>query len=181
MRKFAGVLLAAALMLPVGLMASPAGAAAAKPTCKTLSGNASFSPALPKIGSATKVKPTITVKGGKLGGCTGGGVSSAVVGATLKFGVANNCASLLAPGGTTSTTGTVSIVWNTKATSTAKVTLPGVKGKPTTFTLMGSITTGLFKGSKLSVVATFKPLNGGCTKGALTSVSFTNNSALTIK
>ena len=57
MRKFAGVCLAAAMLLPVGLIAaSPSGAAAAKPTCKTATGTATFSPALPKIKATTKVK-----------------------------------------------------------------------------------------------------------------------------
>ena len=45
MRKVAGVLLVSALMLPVGLVASNAGAAAATPTCKALAGTATFSPA----------------------------------------------------------------------------------------------------------------------------------------
>ena len=124
MRKFAGVLLAAALMLPVSLMAAPAGAAAATPTCKSVIGQASFSPALPALKSKATSKPTITIKGAKLTGCTGGGVTGGTVGATLKFGIANNCTTLLA-GASTKTTGTVTIAWNTKKTSTAKVTLVG--------------------------------------------------------
>ncbi len=181
MRKFAGLLLVAAVALPVGLVATHAGAAAAaKPTCKTISGQASFSPALPALSSTSKTKPTVTIKGAKLAGCTGGGVTSGTVASTLKFGIANNCKSLLA-GATTNTTGTVTIVWNTKASSTAKVTLKGVTGKATSQTVAGPITTGLFKGSSLSIVTIFTPLKGGCTTAGLALVSFKQVSPLTIK
>jgi hypothetical protein len=180
MRKFAGVLLAAALMLPVSLMASPAGAAAATPTCKSVTGQASFSPALPALKSKATSKPTITIKGAKLTGCTGGGVTGGTVGATLKFGIANNCTTLLA-GASTKTTGTVTIAWNTKATSTAKVTLVGLTGKPTSQTVSGPITAGLFVGKKVSVVTAYTPLKGGCTTAGLALVSFKNVGALTIK
>jgi len=180
MRKFAGVLLAAAMVLPVGMIATQAGAAAAKPTCKTVTGQASFSPALPALSSKATNKPTITIKGAKLSGCTGGGVTGGTVGATLKFGIANNCTTVLA-GASTKTTGTVTIVWNTKATSTAKVTLVGVPKKPTSQTVSGPITTGLFKGSKISVVTAYTPLKGGCTTAGLALVSFKNVGALTVK
>jgi hypothetical protein len=180
MRKFAGVLLAAAMMLPVGLMASPAGAAAATPTCKTVTGQATFSPALPALKSTATSKPTITIKGAKLSGCAGGGVTGGTVGATLKFGIANNCSTLL-KGASTKTTGTVTIAWNTKATSTAKVTLVGITGKPTQQTVSGPITTGLFKGKKLSVLTVYTLLKGGCTTAGLSLVSFKNLGALTVK
>jgi hypothetical protein len=180
MRKFAGVLMAAAMVLPVGIIATQAGAAAAKPTCTTISGQASFSPALPALSSSATTKPTVTIKGAKLAGCTGGGVTGGTVASTLKFGIANNCKTLLA-GASTKTTGTVTIVWNTKATSTAKVTLVGVTGKATSQTVSGPITTGLFKGSKISVVTNFTPLKGGCTTAGLALVSFKQVSPLTIK
>ena len=73
MRKVSGVLLAGAMVLSVGMVASPGGAAAAKPTCKTLSGTATFAPPLPKIGATTTTKPTVSIKGADLTGCTGGG------------------------------------------------------------------------------------------------------------
>jgi hypothetical protein len=182
MRKVSGVLLTAAMVLSVGMVAAlPGGAAvAAKPTCKTLSGTATFAPALPKIGSPTKTKPVVTSKGGKLGGCTGGGVTGGTLGSKLTFGIASNCSSLLA-GGTTNTKGTVNIVWNNKKTSTAAVTLKGVPKKATTTTIAGTITAGLFKASKVSVVIVFTPLKGGCTSGPLTSVTFKQVTPLTIK
>src|SRR3954466_12893525 len=112
MRKFAGVLVAAALIVPAAIMAAPGGAAATKPTCTKLTGTATFKPPLPKAGSTKTVKPTVTIKGAKLSGCTGGGVTGGVVGATLKFGNASNCTNLLG-GKATNTKGTVSIKWNT--------------------------------------------------------------------
>jgi len=181
MRKFVGVLCAAAMLLPVGIMATTAGAAAAKPSCKTLTGEASFSPALPALSSKLTTKPTITIKGAKLSGCAGGGVTGGTVNSTLKFGVANNCKSLLA-GATTNTTGTVTVTWNTKKTSTAaKVTLKGVTGKPTSQTVSGKITAGLFVGSTISVTTMFTPLKGGCTTAGLALVSFKNVTPLTVK
>jgi hypothetical protein len=183
MRKVAGILLVSALMLPAGLAASNAGAAAATPTCKTLGGTATFTPAVPKIGSTTKVKTTVGIKGAKLAGCTGGGVTGGTVTASLKFGLAANCASLLA-GDATKTAGKVTIVWNTKATSVvAKATLVGVTKKPTQSTVSGVITTGLFKGKKVSVITNYVIPAGGCTKTALSKVTFTilKGKTLTIK
>jgi hypothetical protein len=183
MRKVAGVLVVAAMMLPVGLVATHAGAAAATPTCKTLAGTATFAPAIPKVGSTAKVKPTISIKGAKLGGCTGGGVTGGTVNSTLKFGLAANCSSLLA-GASTKTAGTVSIIWNTKATSTVgKATLVGVTGHPTQSTVSGAITAGLFKGKKVSVVTNYIIPAGGCTSANLAKVTFTilKGKTLTVK
>ena len=181
MRKVSGVLLTAALVLSVGMVAaSPGGAAAAKPTCKTLTGTAAFAPALPKVGSAAKTKPVVTTKGGKLGGCVGGGVTGGTLATKLTFGLPSNCSSLLA-GSPTNTKGTVTIVWSNKKTSTATVTLKGVPKKATTSTVAGTITAGLFKASKISVVINFTPLKGGCSTAALTSVSYKQVSALTVK
>ena len=183
MRKFAGVLCAAAIMVPAGLFATHAGAAAATPTCKALAGTATFSPAVPKIGSTVKVKTTVGIKGAKLSGCTGGGVTGGTVNATLKFGVAANCASLL-KGDSTKTTGVVTIIWNTKAISTvAKATLVGITGKPTQQTVSGPISAGLFVGKKVSVVTSYVIPKGGCTSAALTKVPFTilKGKTLTVK
>lgn len=181
MRKVAGLLFASALMLPVGLVASHAGAAAATPTCKTLAGTATFTPAVPKIGSTSKVKTTVGIKAAKLGGCAGGGVTGGTVNATLKFGIAGNCASLL-KGETTKTAGVVTIIWNTKASSTvAKATLVGVTGHPTQSTVSGPISAGLFKGKKVSVVTNYVIPKGGCTTADLAKVTFTALKPLTVK
>jgi hypothetical protein len=182
MRKVAGVLVTAALMVPVGLGATQqADAAAATPTCKTLAGTATFTPAIPKIGSTVKVKTTVGIKGAKLSGCTGGGVTGGTVNATLKFGLGANCASLL-KGDSTKTTGTITIIWNTKKTSTvAKGTLVGVTGKPTQQTVSGPISAGLFKGKKVSVLTGYTIPKGGCTAANLAKVTFKNLKPLTVK
>ena len=176
-RRVAVFLAAAAMVLPIGLISSPAGAAGAT-TCKTATGTATFSPALPKLASKTKVKPTVTIKG-KLGGCTGG-VTSGTFNASLKFSVANNCTSLLA-GATTGTKGTESITWNTKKTSTVALTLVGVKGHVTQTKASGPVTAGLFKGSKQSGTLNYTLPTGACTSTGLSKVTFKQLTPIVIK
>ena len=53
------LLLTAAMVVPVGLSASPA-AAVGGTACTKASGAATFKPGLPKVSSTTKVKPTVT-------------------------------------------------------------------------------------------------------------------------
>jgi hypothetical protein len=172
MRKFAGVCLAAAMLVPVGLIAAaPAGAAAPKTTCKTASGTATFKPALPALGSKVTVKPTITVTG-TLSGCTGGGVKSAKISAVLKQAIAGNCTTLL-KGATANIAGSETLTWDTKATSTVKVLkLAGVTGKPTQTNATGAVTSGLFLKAKQTGTLNFTPLTGGCTTKPLSKVSF---------
>jgi hypothetical protein len=177
MRKFAGVCLAAAMLLPVGLIAAaPAGAAAPKVSCTKASGTATFSPPLPKVKNKTTVKPTITVIG-TLSGCTGGGVKTAQIKAVLKQAIAGNCDSLLA-GATANISGTETITWNTKATSTVKpLKLTGVSKKATQTTATGPVSAGLFAKAKQTGTLGFTPLNGGCTSAGLAKVSFKNITA----
>jgi hypothetical protein len=177
-RKVAGFVVAAAMVLPIGLISSPAGAAGAT-TCKTASGTATFSPALPKIGSATKVKPTVTIRGAKVGNCTGG-VKSATLNAALKFSVANNCSTLLA-GATTGTKGTETLAWNTTKTSTVALTLVGVKGHVTQTKATGLVTAGLFKGSKQSGSLNYTLPKGACTSTGLSKVTFTQIAPIVIQ
>jgi hypothetical protein len=168
MRKVAGFLTAAAMVLPVGLIAAPAGAATGA-TCTTVSGTAIVKPGLPS--TTATVKPVISAKNVKLGGCTGG-VTSGLLSGTLKGSVAQNCAGL-AKQGNFGLKGTGTIVWNTKATSTITWALtPGPKGKFTTVNLPGTVTAGLFKGSKMSGQVTFTLSGGQCGTKPLTSVGF---------
>jgi hypothetical protein len=166
----ASLLLAAATMLPLGMIASPAGAAV-KNTCKTATGTANFSPALPKLKSPAKVKPTIRIVGGKLGGCTGGGVTGGKLAATIHFANAANCDSLVA-GKPTGAKGTETITWNNNKTSTVTLTLTAVKGQPTQTKATGVVTSGLFKGTKQSGTLNYTPLKGGCTTANLANASF---------
>jgi len=172
MRKVAGVLVAAAMVLPIGLIASPAGAASGT-TCKTTSGTATFSPALPKIGNTTLVNSTITVKNGKLGGCNNGVTGGAV---TLSAKILNaNCSSLISPPKNAKpTTGTEKITWApaSKGTSTIPVTLGTVKGHPTQTTLSGTVSAGTFKGTKVSGTVVYTIPSGACQKTALSTVTF---------
>lgn len=164
------LLLAAATMLPIGLIASPAGAAV-KTSCKSASGSATFTPALPKLNSTSKVKPTIKIVGGKLAGCTGGGVTGGTLGATIKFANAANCSSLLA-GAPTGAKGTETITWSNKQTSTVTLTLTAVKGQPTQTKTTGVVTAGLFKGAKQTGTLNYTPVGGGCTTANLSKVTF---------
>jgi hypothetical protein len=177
MRKAVGMLAATALLLPVGLLASPAGAATGV-SCKTATGSATFSPALPKMGAATKVKSTITITGAKLGGCTGG-VTSGTLNAKLTFSTGSNCSMLLA-GANAGIKGTETITWNTKQTSTVALTLKGLKN-PTQTSATGVTTAGLFKGAKQSGNLQYTIPTGGCSKVALTKVTFKQLTAIAIK
>jgi len=167
MRKMAGVLLAAAFVLPVSLTASPAGAVAGA-TCKTFSGTATVKPGLPA--TKTLVKPVIATKNAKLAGCTGG-VTSGLFTGTLKGSVPQNCAGL-AKQTNFGLKGTATVVWNNKKTSTISWSLtPGPKGKITTVNLPGTVTAGLFKGSKMTGQVMFTFPKGQCGTTPLTSVT----------
>jgi len=168
MRK-AGSLCAAALMLPVGVLAVPANAAAGT-SCQTISGSATFKPALPKLGSSTKVVSTITA-GGTFGGCVGGGVTSGTVKLTAKFSKPGNCATLATSGSANPAKGTETIIWNTKQTSTVNITLTGVKGQPKEARIAGTVTAGLFKGSKESGTVMYVVPKSACTSTSLSNVT----------
>jgi hypothetical protein len=168
------------MALPIGLGASPAGAATVGTTCKGASGTATFSPALPKVGATTTVKPTITIKGAKLTGCKGGGVTSGTFVASLKFSVASNCSTLLA-GGETGTKGTETITWNTKQTSTVALSLKGVKGKVTQTNATGPVSKGLFAKAKQTGTLNYTLPSGGCTAAALSKVTFKSITPIVIK
>ena len=176
MGKLARARFASAMMLPLGLIASPAGAVTGA-TCKTLSGTAKFSPALPGLEKVLEAKPTVTVKGAKLGGCSGG-VTSGTLSATLEFGQPTNCLDFTLPGGVSAAQikGSATIVWNTSATSTLTLSIangPTVKGHaqpPNTISIPGTVTAGKFKGSKVSGTLT---QNQPCLLGRPTVTSFT--------
>ena len=167
MRKVGVVLLAAAFVLPVSLMASPAGAVTGA-SCKTFTGTATVKPGLPA--TTAKVKPVISTKNAKLAGCTGG-VTSGLLTGTLKGSVLQNCTGL-AQQTNFGLKGTATVVWNNKKTSTISWSLtPGPKGKITTVNLPGTVTAGLFKGSKMSGQVMFTFPKGQCGTLPLTSAT----------
>jgi hypothetical protein len=173
MRKVVGVLVAASLMLPVAaIIGTEAGAATATTVCKTLTGKQTYTPSLPKLGVATKVTSTVASTS-KLGGCVGGGVTSATISAKSKY--VGNCTTFVA-GFAKPTKGTASIKWNTGQTSTVATTLTSkskVGQSPVIALLVSKFTAGLFVGHSSTV--TIKATSAGGTKTciSLPLVSFT--------
>jgi len=150
MRKVAGVLLAAAMVLPVGLMASPAGAAGGT-TCKPPSGNITVTPGYSTTPHPQKITFKLPLTGCKGGGVTGG-TSVGVIPAG-KPAACKDVGKLVQPQKIITT-----ITWNTKAKSTFTGTS---KVSGLTATVTGKVTTGLFKGLTVSTTVKFG-LPGGC-------------------
>src|ERR1700690_2614138 len=174
MRKLAGALFASAMTLPLGLVASPAGAAAGG-AGKKPGGPAALSPALPGLEKVVTATPTVTIKGAKLGGCSGG-VTSGTMSATLKFGESTNCLEPTLPGSVSAAKikGTAIVVWNTTATSTISFSItngPKSSGHQPSelISIPGSVTAGKFKSSKVSGTLT---QNAACLQGLPSVASF---------
>jgi len=183
MRKaIIGMVSAAALALPLAGFVTSAGATApATPTCKTVTGSATFTPALPVLASSSVVKSTVAATG-KATACTGGGVTSATMSSSFKFAKAGNCASLA--GGTGGAiTGPVTLKWNTgKTTTVGAAKLQQSAANPFQASVQGKVTAGLFPGKTLKLTITFAPTTGECTTKPLSKVTFTQVApGLTIK
>ena len=164
----------AAMAVPAALTAAPAGAVGGT-ACTKAAGTATFNPVLPKLSSTTKVMPTVTITGAKVGGCVGGGVTAGTLSAKLKFHVASNCTTLF-NGKSGGVYGPLKIVWaNSKGTSTVgKATLAGITGQPPTVQkVSGTVTLGKFKGSKLTATTVYTlPTDGSCSSKGLSKVTF---------
>lgn len=173
MRKTLGLLFAASLLVPVGVIAAgPAGAAAKVPTCKTLSGKQTYSPALPKIGVATKVNSNVTTTA-NIGGCTGGGVTSGK--SSSKSVYKGNCTTLVTHKGATK--GSATIKWSngkTSSVSTSLTTTSKPGASPVLATLVSKFTAGAFKGTTSTVHLKATPPKDACTKKSLTGYVFVN-------
>lgn len=147
-----------------GIGAGVAGAApaATQTSCSKYSGSVKIAPPLGTNPQAT----TYTVKA-KLGGCTGGGVTSGTVTGTLK-----------APNGSCTSgtpTGLFTIKWNTGATSTAKVK---VAANPPALKTTGKVTAGLFKGDSVSGPAKITSTTGDCMTAPISAVKFKGTAKL---
>jgi hypothetical protein len=140
LKKFFGFSMAVALLTPVGVLASGPAGAATGTSCKSVSGSVTVTPGLTDKPLAQVITFNLPVKG-----CTGGGVTSGTVKGTDKVTKPGTCGTLGAPGPAQKITGT--ITWNTKKTSTfsASTTTKGL-----TFTITGTVTAGLFQGTKVS-------------------------------
>ena len=174
MRKVAGVLLVAALAVPAGMVAfSPAGAAGGT-TCTTSAGAAKFTPPLPILSSAVKVKAKLTATG-TVGKCVGGGVTSGHTTFTQTSAITpGNCTTLTKPDPKSKgTIGKLVITWNTGKTSTATAFVVKQTKAITTSTTTGKITAGLFVGSSITGSVTYKVPTGGCSTKPLATVTYT--------
>ena len=180
MRKFLGLFVAAALVIPAAaIVAGPAGAAGGT-SCASGSGSATFNPPLPDLTSTKKVKDVLKATG-TLSGCTGA-VSGGTFTGLSPASTGSNCKTIATP----TSVGTklkLTIKWNTGATSTIQAMLKQIPKKPVTNqTVSGPVTAGLFKGSKLSGKFTYTLAKGTCSKGhALAKVTFASDGPIVIK
>jgi hypothetical protein len=166
--------MAVALTASMAVMAVPAGAATLL-TCSPPSGSVSFSPGLtskPAIQTTTFNLPIKGCKGTK-------GVTSGTSKGSSKGTKAQTCLTFAAAGNTSTT---VTITWNNKKTSSAKLATKIVKGAPNviTATVSGKITKGLFVGKTLKTTVKVTIPAGACTTKALKSAKLTGLKPVTI-
>jgi hypothetical protein len=180
MRKSFGAVLAVATLLSTAMLVGvpPAGAAGGT-TCKTNTGTATFSPALPPVSSSATVNSTVT-SSGKLSNCVGGGVTSATYKVSYKLTTSHNCKQLLTYT-TKTTTATITTTWSNHKTSTGTITLIGIKGNPTKDNVTGVTKSGQFAGLHLKTSYSFKAVpSTGCASTALAKVAVTGASPVVI-
>ena len=175
MRKFAGLLFAMSLLIPVAMWAAPpAGSAAATPVCKTFRGTLVYSPALPKLTSSSKVNATV-VTAGKIGGCVGGGVTSAITASKSKY--LGNCSTLVGAKPGSSTSGSETIIWSNGKSSTAATTLTtlnAISTKGAHIKVHGKITKGQFPGLTFTITINATAPAGSCVSKGLSTINFVN-------
>jgi len=174
--------MATALVLPFGFVAAHGAGAAAGTNCAHSSGTATFTPALPKLGAGTTVKPKIKLSQAKAKSCVGGGVTSAKLKGSQKFHDATSCDILLGggPPGPHPPTGTITAIWNTGASSVMNVTLNSVSGQPTQTHITGTVSSGLFAGLHVDQTISFVPKTGDCVNTDLAAVTFSEVTHLVI-
>ena len=160
MRKIPGILLAVAMLLPVGaIAAAPAGSATTGLTCTKLTGTVTWSPAVP-LGSKPKAASAVTLKA-TLAGCTGtkGIASGVIILPTIPKAAPQNCTSLVTtPPKLTRTGG--SIKWNNKAKSTLG-TLTLTPAGALTYKATAKVTKGQFLNETLTVTGSFRARQAG--------------------
>jgi hypothetical protein len=183
MRKLAGLLCAAAVALPVPLLAESASAAGSV-ACSSLEGTEVWQSPLPKRHAGRTTKPTITINDAKLGGCTssGGAIRRGMVDATIKWLDPGNCDTLMTytPGmPEPRIKGTVTITWNTGTTSSVAVSLRPTK--PYVQKVTGTVTQGKYLGSTFSVMLLIAPPPGACDTKPLSTTPFSGLTKLVIR
>jgi hypothetical protein len=182
MRKAAGLLFATSLVIPIGLMATPASSATG-PTCKAFSATETTTPGLPKLGTATKINVTVKLAG-KFTGCTGGGVTGATVAQTYKYN--GNCTTFVTGKGgkTTPAVPTSTFTWSNHKTSTATstvtlITKPGVT--PAKLKLATKITKGQFAGTSNSGTVILSSPKGSCVSIPGSKATLTSSGSFSFK
>jgi hypothetical protein len=176
--RMLGVLVAVGLLLPAAI-AAPAGAAAGT-TCKNGGGSVTFAPPLPDA-TSSKVVKSAQKRSGTVTGCSGTVKSGKLTGVSPKSAGAN-CLTLQT--WTSKPTKVALIIkWNTGASSTIGAQLKEIANvSVTTQTVTGSVTAGLFKGSKLTAKVNYTLPKDGCSAGhPLAKVTYKNIGVLTIK
>jgi hypothetical protein len=169
--KMASVAFALSLATGTGvaLTASPAAGATAN-SCKTLKGTSTFKPAVFTAKAQRTIKSTGTVTGCLPKAKTGG---SGKFTSTLKTTKAGNCTTLVQGGNVLK--GTAKTAWkNGKVTNMSVTVKTGTGSKYNIATITGKVTSGLFKGKKVTGQVKFTPKSGNCVNAPLKSVSFTS-------
>jgi len=179
------VVVAVAMLLPLGLITATSAGAAGGTTCKSFSAAARLTPGLPPAGNKSRVRPAISLQG-NISGCRGT-VTSGRASATLKFASSSNCTMLVTKATAnvkTNATGTLKIAWSSRKTSTIALSLSfgAVPQKPSLATIKGSITAGLFKGMKESGTVGWTLGRNECFGGAsLTALTLSGFAPVVIK
>jgi len=183
MRKVSRLLIAVALLLPVGItVAGPAGSAVKGPTCTKFSAKGTYTPPLPKIGVTTLIN-SVNKSTATLSGCTGGGVTGATIVSSFKY--KGNCSTFagLSKGGVVSSPST-KFTWSNHQTSTALTTTkalskPGVQ--PAVIQLTTKITSGLFAGTTSTGKVLGTAAKGACITTTLGAFNLKGTGSTTFK
>jgi len=183
MRKTAGLLFGTLLLIPAAaLVATPAGSATAKgPTCKTFVAAVTVRPALPRLGVKAVVTATVSSIG-KIGGCSGGGITDAAFTDSYKY--KGNCTTFVSGKGGVTTPGPSSISWSNGKSSTATTTatlLSKAGVTPVVLKLTSRITAGQFAGTSTSGAVKAVAPAGSCTKTGLAKATLTGSGSFTFK
>ena len=161
--RFAVLFVALATVAQFGVFAPSAGAAGGE-SCAQLVGRAKFNPALPPIGTNTRVVTTISSQTGlNFNACSrpAGAYGSFTFKAKAK--TAQNCRTLGAGSGLTAV-GTGTIKWQ-KGVSSTLASLTFVipqHSKSLTATLTASVAKGQFAGKHMKATVVFAPANKSC-------------------
>jgi hypothetical protein len=183
MSKPAALLFATSVLIPAAvLVATPAGSAATPgPTCKTFAAAVTVRPPLPKLGVKAVVTTTVSSIG-KIGGCSGGGVTDAAFTDSYKY--KGNCNTFVTGKGGVTTPGPSSISWSNgkSSTATTTATLRSKAGvTPVVLKLTSRITAGQFAGTSTSGDVKAVAPAGSCTKTGLAKATLTGSGSFTFK